>query len=329
MSHKMRAVTLPRFGAADVLTQALVDKPSVNDGDIRIRVVAAGVNRPDVFQRMGLYAPPPDASPLPGLEVAGVVDAVSDLETRWAVGDEVCALTNGGGYAEYVCVPSTQVLPVPAGLDFIQAAALPETLFTVWSNVFERGQLKPEERLLVHGGSSGIGTTAIQVAHALGSIVYVTAGSDEKCRACINLGAIEAINYKTTDFEERLKILTQGHGVDVILDMVGGDYVQKNLAIAAVDGRVISIAFLRGSKTTLDLMPIMKKRLTLSGSTLRPQSRKAKAALASTLEHTVWPLIEAGAVRPEIAATFKLENATRAHELMESSAHIGKIVLIV
>lgn len=329
----MRAITIPEYGQAGVLTMSEVELPTLRDGEVRIRVIAAGVNRPDVFQRMGLYQPPPDASALPGLEVAGVIESISERTPAgqahtWKVGDPVCALVNGGGYAEYVSVPAGQCLPVPDGLSFVEAAALPETFFTVWSNVYDRAQLKAGESLLVHGGSSGIGTTAIQIASALGSTVYVTAGTDEKCRACIDLGATAAINYRTSDFEQELKA-TVPQGINVILDMVGGDYVQKNLALAAVDGRLVSIAFLRGSKAEVDLMPVMRKRLTLTGSTLRPQSAEAKAALASALFDTVWPLIGSGQIKPRIAQTFELSEAVEAHRLMESSAHIGKIVLKV
>lgn len=326
-SSTMRCVSISEPGAADVLTTTDVARPELAAGELRIGVEAAGVNRPDVFQRMGLYAPPPGASPIPGLEVAGVVEALAGDVRGWSVGDRVCALVNGGGYAEYVSVPASQCLPVPERLSSIEAAALPETCFTVWSNVYDRAALKPGERLLVHGGSSGIGTTAIQIATALGSEVYVTAGSDDKCRACERLGARRAINYRTQGYVEEIQRLTDGAGVNVVLDMVGGDYVQKNMTVCAPDGRIVNIAFLKGSKTNLDLMPVMLKRLTLTGSTLRPRSTAYKGRVAANLRETVWPLIEQKRFSPVIAATFALSAAADAHRLMESSAHIGKIVL--
>ncbi len=324
----MRCITIPAPGAADVLTLAELPAPQVGADEVLIRVEAAGINRPDVFQRMGLYRPPKGASPLPGLEVAGVVEETGSNVTGWTRGDRICALTNGGGYAEYVSVRASQCLPVPRELSFVEAAALPETCFTVWSNVYDRAGLKPGESLLVHGGSSGIGTTAIQMATALGSKVYTTAGSDDKCRACENLGAI-AINYRTHDFVDEIRSLTDGAGVDVVLDMVGGDYVAKNVSICAVDGRIVNIAFLRGSKVSVDMMPVMLKRLTLSGSTLRPRSAAAKAAIADNLLERVWPLIEDGQLRPVIAATYPLSQVADAHRLMEEGQHIGKIVLTV
>lgn len=316
-------------GSAEVLQLSEMDKPAVRSGELLIRVEAAGVNRPDIFQRMGLYDPPPGASPLLGLEVAGVVESVADNVKDWVPGDRVCALTNGGGYAEYVSVPSSQCLPTPANTSMVEAAALPETCFTVWSNVFERAGLKSGESLLVHGGSSGIGTTAIQIAVALGSEVYTTAGSNDKCRACEDLGARAAFNYHEQDFVSELESLTKGAGVNVVLDMVGGDYVQKNIDVCALDGRIVNIAFLKGSSVTVNLMPVMLKRLSLSGSTLRPRSAARKAAIANSLRDTVWPLIERKEFVPVIAATFPLAQVADAHRLMESSKHVGKIVLSI
>ncbi|PCO06369.1 NAD(P)H-quinone oxidoreductase [Microbulbifer flavimaris] len=323
----MRYIDLPQYGEADVMRVAEMDAPQPGDGEVLIRVGAAGVNRPDIVQRQGLYPPPPGASPILGLEVAGEVAALGDGVERWRVGDMVCALTNGGGYAEYVAVPASQCLPVPDGLSMAEAAALPETLFTVWSNVFDRAQLRAGEVLLVHGGSSGIGTTAIQLASNLGARVFATAGSDEKCTACEALGAERAINYRKQDFVDVIAEATDGHGADVILDMVGGDYVERNIRVAAKDGRIVNIAFLQGAKVQVNMLPVMVKRLTLTGSTLRPQPPEVKAAIARALEETVWPLIEAGKLRPQIAATFSIEDVPAAHRLMESSNHIGKIVL--
>ena len=323
----MRCISMTSTGSADVLTVAEVDMPLLNAGEILIRVAAAGVNRPDVFQRMGLYNPPPGASPLLGLEVAGLVEAVADDVTGWQVGDRICALTNGGGYAQFVSVAASQCLSVPESLTLEEAAALPETCFTVWSNVFDRAALKPGESFLVHGGSSGIGTTAIQMAAALGATVYTTAGSDEKCQACEKLGATLAINYHQQDFVTDITAATEGRGVDVILDMVGGDYLAKNISVAALDGRIVNIAYLLGSEVTANMMPVMLKRLTLTGSTLRPQSVESKAAIAKNLRAKIWPLIEEGKIKPVIAATYPLAQAADAHRLMESSKHIGKIVL--
>ena len=294
-----------------------------------IRVHADGVNRPDVMQRQGLYAPPPGASPILGLEVSGEVVATGNAVSAWSVSDRVCALTNGGGYAEYVAVPAGQCLPVPAGLPVEEAAALPETFFTVWANVFDRAGLKPGERFLVHGGGSGIGTAAIQLAKSLGSKVFTTAGSTEKCAACQRLGADVAINYTEQDYVEVLKEATDGQGVDVILDMVGGDYVARNLELAAMDGRIASISFLRGSQVEIDMMQILRKRLTVTGSTLRPRSAEAKAAIAEKLRTQIWPLIESGEIKPLIAARFPLADVVESHKLMESSKHIGKIILTV
>ena len=326
---EMRAIEIGEPGPPESLRLATAQVPEPGAGDLLIRVHAAGVNRPDVAQRQGLYPPPPGASPLPGLEVAGVVASCGDGVDAFSVGDRVCSLTNGGGYAEYVAAPAGQTLPVPSALSDVEAAALPETFFTVWTNVFERGRLQPGESLLVHGGSSGIGTTAIQMAKALGSRVFVTAGSAEKCRACEALGADVAVNYREQDFVEVLKEATDGHGVDVILDMVGGDYVQRNVQVAALEGRIVLIATLGGPRAEVDFRRVYMNRLTITGSTLRPQSAESKARIASALRERVWPLIEAGEIRPVIHEVFPLAQAADAHALMESSAHIGKIMLQV
>lgn len=324
----MKAVAIREPGGPGVLELQEIETPVPGHGEILIRVEAAGINRPDTFQRMGLYPPPPGAPDTPGLEVAGEVAATGAGVTRWKTGDRVCALVGGGGYAEYCLAHEAHALPVPKGLSAAEAAALPETFFTVWTNVFERGALKPGETFLVHGGTSGIGTTAIQLAVAFGARVIATAGSREKCAACEKLGA-EAINYRDSDFVAAVKELTDGRGVDVILDMVGGDYIQKNIQSAAADGRIVSIAFLNGSAAEVNFMPVMLKRLTLTGSTLRPRSIEEKAALARTLEAKVWPLIEAGRVKPMIDRVFPLAEAAKAHALMEESSHIGKIALTV
>ena len=316
-------------GPPEVLRPVRRPVPRPGPGEILIKVAAAGVNRPDVFQRKGGYPPPPGASDLPGLEVAGTVAELGPEAAGFAVGDAVCALLAGGGYAEYAVAPVPQVLRVPHGFSMAEAAALPETFFTVWTNVFERGRLAPGETMLVHGGSSGIGTTAIQLAKAFGATVFATAGSPEKCEACIGLGADKAINYKAEDFVAAVLEATGGRGVDLVLDMVGGDYIARDVACMAVEGRHVSIAFLGGSKVTLDMRPVMTKRLTLTGSTLRPRSVAQKGEIAKALKEKVWPLLEAGKVRPPIYATFPLAGAAQAHALMESSAHVGKIVLVV
>ncbi len=321
----MRVIEITHPGGPEVLQLRERPIPTPGPGEVLIKVAASGVNRPDVFQRMGNYPPPPGASDLPGMEVAGVI-----VEGERA-GEEVCALLSGGGYAEYAVAPAGQCLPVPKGLSLIEAAAIPETFFTVWSNVFERGRLGrgeggPRETLLVQGGTSGIGVTAIQLAHALGHPVFATAGSDEKCRACESLGA-RAINYKTEDFVERVLAFTEGRGADVILDMVAGDYVARELNALAEDGRLVVIATLGGANATLNLSKLMRRRQTVTGSTLRPRSVAFKSALAQRLYSAVWPLIESGKVRPLLHQVFPAEEAAAAHALMESSAHIGKIVL--
>lgn len=302
-------------------------KPSPGAGEVLIQVAAAGVNRPDVAQRKGLYPPPPGASDIPGLEIAGKITALGAGVTTFAVGDEVCALVTGGGYAEFCVAPAVQCLPVPRGLTLTEAASLPENYFTVWSNVFDRGRLARGESLLVQGGSSGIGVCAIQLGSALGARVFATAGSPEKCESCERLGAERAINYRTEDFVEAVMSATNGRGVDVILDMVGGEYVPREIASLADDGRLVMIAMMDGPKTNVDLRAIMGKRLTLTGSTLRVRSPEFKGAIALSLREQVWPLLANGSVKPVVFATFPLERASDAHRLMESSAHTGKIML--
>jgi len=324
----MKVVEILTPGPPEVLVLADRPKPSPGAGDVLIKVAAAGVNRPDVMQRMGHYPPPPGVTDIPGLEVAGVVDAIGADVRDWRVGDRMCALVAGGGYAEYCVAPAPQCLPVPTGMDFVHAAAIPETFFTVWTNVFERGRLTPGESLLVHGGSSGIGTTAIQLARALGSRVFATAGSAGKCAACEKLGAARGINYRDEDFVAVVKQLTDGRGVDVVLDMVGGDYFPRNMDALAMDGRLVSIAVLSGVKATINILTMMQKRLTLTGSTLRVRPVAEKGAIAAGLRQHVWPLLESGAVTPVIHATFPLGDAAGAHRVMESGAHIGKLVLI-
>jgi len=325
----MNAVEIAKPGGPEVLVPTTRPVPRPGVGEILVKVAAAGVNRPDVLQRQGGYAPPKGASDLPGLEVAGEVVATGPGTQTFKEGDKVCALVSGGGYAGYCVVPAPQALPVPSGLTKVEAAAVPETFFTVWTNVFERGRLAGGESLLVHGGSSGIGTTAIQLAAARGARVFATAGTDEKCRACEALGAERGINYKTEDFAAVVLEATGGRGVDVILDMVAGSYVERNLKAAAVEGRIVVIAFLGGSKVALDLGPLMMKRVHLTGSTLRPRTVEQKGAIARALYREVWPLLESGRVKPVIDRTFPLAQAAEAHRLMESSAHVGKIVLTV
>ena len=321
-----RVVRIATHGGPEVLTPDVADVPKAGYGEVLIKVAYAGVNRPDALQRAGLYNPPKGASPLPGLECAGEIVAIGDGVAAWAVGDLVCALLPGGGYAEYAVTPAAHCLPVPDGLSLKQAACLPETFFTVWSNVFQRGGLQAGERFLVHGGSSGIGTTAIQLAKAFGARVFATAGSDAKCAACVALGAEETINYRNADFVEVIR----GHGgADVILDMVGGSYMQRNLKALADDGRLVQIAFLQGMKAELNMVQLMTRRLTMTGSTLRPQSDIAKARIGAALREHVWPLLSAGKIAPVMDQEFTLEAAAAAHTRMESSAHIGKIVLRV
>jgi putative PIG3 family NAD(P)H quinone oxidoreductase len=325
----MTAIEIARFGGPEVLVAATRPVPAPAAGEALVAVEAAGVNRPDVLQRQGAYAPPPGSSDIPGLEVAGRIVALGEGVRDWRVGDAVTALVAGGGYAEYCPVPAPQCLPLPKGYDMVRGAAIPETFFTVWTNVFERAALKAGESFLVHGGSSGIGTTAIQLARAFGARVFATAGGPEKCAACEKLGAERAIDYRREDFTEVIAEVTGKRGVDVILDMVGGGYVARNLQILATEGRLVQIAFLTGSKVEINLLPLMLKRQTLTGSTLRPRSVKEKGAIAAALRAQVWPLLEAGKVAPVIHATFPLAKAADAHRLMESGAHIGKIVLVV
>lgn len=328
--YNMQVIAITNPGAPDVLRLADADTPTAGAGEVLIRVHASGVNRPDVLQRKGAYPPPAGASPIPGLEVAGVV-ASGDTEAMAAaglkVGDAVCALVAGGGYASWCVAPVVQCLPVPKGLSMVEAAALPETFFTVWSNVFDWAGLLAGETVLIQGGSSGIGVTAIQLAKAMGAHVLVTAGSDEKCQACLDLGADHAINYKTSDFAERVLALTQGRGVDVILDMVAGSYVAREVGCLAEDGRLVIIAVQGGIDASFDASLVLRKRLKITGSTLRPRPVAFKAAIAAQLKATVWPLLEAGSVRVQIFKTFAAADAAQAHALMESNAHIGKIML--
>ena len=325
----MTAIEIAEFGGPEVLRPVERPVPSPEAGEILIAVAAAGINRPDVVQRLGLYPPPPGASDLPGLEVAGTVAAIGEGVSQWKEGDGVCALIAGGGYAEYAVAPVPQVLPVPGGLDMIQAAGIPETFFTVWANIFDRGHLTAGESILIHGGSSGIGTTAIQLARAFGATAYVTVGSAEKAAFCEELGAAKAINYREQDFVEEIKALTGGTGIDVILDMIGGDYLPRNIRILRPDGRLLQIALMGGAKGELDLGRVMTRRLTVTGSTLRPRSVDTKGAIAAALHEHVWPLFEGGKIRPVIHQSFPLAEASKAHELMESSSHIGKIILTV
>lgn len=323
----MRAIHIETPGAPEVLEVKSIDTPMPGEGQVLIRVAAAGVNRPDVVQRLGLYPPPPGAPDTLGLEIAGTVVALGGKVSTAALGDKVAALVSGGGYAEYCVADVPLLLPVPEGFSFIEAAALPETFFTVWTNVFDRGSLKAGESVLIHGGSSGIGTTAIQIAKHRGATVFATAGSRQKCLSCEELGAKRAINYKEDDFVDVIQQETGGKGVDVILDMVGGDYIERNIAALALNGRLVNIAFLGGSKAEVNFLPVMLKRLTLTGSTLRPRSVSEKAEIAESLKREVWPLLNTGAIKPVIDSTFPLAEARAAHELMEASTHIGKIVL--
>jgi len=325
----MHCVEISTPGPPEVLKLVERPDPVAGRGEVLIRVAAAGVNRPDVMQRRGLYPPPPGASDLPGLEVAGIVESLGEGVTEWRVGDRVCALVSGGGYATLCVAPAPQCLPVPAGMDLVTAAAIPETFFTVWTNVFDRGRLRSGETALFHGGSSGIGTTAIQLASARGARVLATAGSDEKCRACERLGAERAINYRTEDFVDVVKQLTKGRGVDLILDIVGGDYIPRDLASLALEGRLVVIGFMGGDTATIDFRRVLGRRLTITGSTLRPRSVAEKGEIAAALRKEVWPLLENGKVKPLIYRTFPLGVAAAAHRLMESSEHVGKIVLTV
>lgn len=329
LPQTMTAVVIDGKGGPEVLVPKEVPVPQPGDGQILVKVAAAGVNRPDVQQRLGSYPPPPGHSPLPGLEVAGEVVALGANVARWRVGDKVCALVNGGGYAPYCIAEDVQALPVPAGLSMVEAAGLPETIFTVWNNVFDRGRLGPGEWFLVHGGTSGIGTCAIQMAKGFGARVIATAGSAEKVASCKSLGADVAIDYRTQDFVKEIKAATGGHGVDVILDMVGGEYTERNIVAAAEDGRIVQIASLGGAEAKINVARLMVKRVTLTGSTLRPRSRDVKGRWARDIEQRVWPLVEAGRIKVVIDSTFPLAQAADAHRRMETSQHIGKIVLVV
>ena len=327
LPETMAVIEIGEPGGPEALVPTMRPVPQPGPGEVLVRVAAAGVNRPDVMQRRGLYPPPPGASDLPGLEISGTVVALGEGVTRWRRGDRVCALLAGGGYAEYAAAPEGQCLPVPEGVSLEDAASLPETYFTVWSNLFERGYAAPGETVLVHGGTSGIGTTAIQLCRAFGLNVIVTCGSDEKCRIAEEIGANAAINYRTEDFAERVLQLTDGRGVDVVLDMIGGDYVPRNLSVLANDGRHVSIAIQRGNRVEIKLFDIMTRRLVLTGSTLRARSVAFKAALAQSLEREVWPLFAEGKLKPVIDSRFSLRDAAKAHARMEESAHVGKIVL--
>jgi NADPH2:quinone reductase len=324
----MKAIIITHPGGPEVLQITERPIPTYSADEVQVKVSAAGINRPDVSQRKGHYPPPAWTSPdIPGLEIAGTVVETGADVTRWKTGDKICALVTGGGYAEYCNVPEGQCLPMPGNLNFIEAASLPETFFTVWSNVFDRGHLKTGETLLVHGGSSGIGVAAIQIAKALGGTVYVTAGTNEKCRFCEDLGATKAINYNSENFTEVVRQVTSGKGVDVILDMVGGDYVQNNIRSLANDGRLVLINMMMGTNVQVDLSQVMTKRLTITGSTLRSRDTAFKSAIARNLEKTIWPLLASGKIKPVIFKAFPAEEAADAHRLMESSEHIGKIVL--
>jgi NADPH2:quinone reductase len=329
LPSRMTAIAIRAPGGPEVLVPEERPVPTPGNGEILVKVAAAGVNRPDVMQRKGLYPPPPGAPDIPGLEIAGTVAAVGTGVQRWKEGDAITALVAGGGYAEYCLAHESHALPVPSGLSMAEAAAIPETFFTVWSNVFDRGGLKSGETILIHGGTSGIGTTAIQLAKALGATAITTAGSDEKCEACRKLGAVHAINYKTQDFVAETKRATGGKGANVILDIVGGEYIERNYEAASIDGRVLQIAFQGSSKATVDFRRLMLKRLHHTGSTLRARPIPEKAAIAQSVEANVWPLIAAGKVKPVLYRTFPLKEAAAAHALMESSQHIGKIVLTV
>ncbi len=329
LSATITAIEISEPGKPEVLKPASRPMPLPGMGEVLIEVKAAGVNRPDIQQRLGQYDPPPGASDIPGLEIAGTIVQVGLGVPHLNVGDEVCALVAGGGYATYCVAPAPQTLPVPKGLTMVEAAAIPETFFTVWTNVFERARFQPGESILIHGGSSGIGTTAIQLCRALGAHqIFATAGSVEKCRACEELGATRGIDYKIMDFLKVVREMTGGRGVDVVLDMVGGDYVQKNLSALAMEGRLVNVAYLKGPKVEVNLAPIMTKRLTVTGSTLRPRTVDQKGSIAAALRRVVWPLLEKKTVKPVIYRTFPLAEAAAAHRLMETSEHIGTIVLV-
>ena len=323
----MKAIEITKPGGPEVLVAVDRPRPAIGADEVLINVAAAGVNRPDVMQRQGRYTPPPGAPDIPGLEVAGEIVEVGASVRDWRVGDRVCALVAGGGYAEYCAAPAPQCLPIPRGMDLVHAGAVPETTFTVWTNVFERGRLVRGESILIHGGSSGIGTTAIQLARAFGARVFATAGTAEKCAACEELGAERAFNYRDEDFVAAARLATEGRGVDLILDMVGGDYLQRNIETLAMDGRLVQIGQLSGPKSQINTTPVLQRRLTITGSTLRPRSVAQKAAIARAVHEHVWPLFESGAVKVVVHATFPLADAAEAHRVMESSVHTGKLVL--
>ena len=325
----MRVIEVAEPGGPEVLVIGERPTPAAGAGEVLIKVAAAGVNRPDVMQRLGKYPPPPGAPDTIGLEVAGTIVEVANDVREWRAGDQVCALVAGGGYAEYCVAPAPQCLPIPKGMDVVKAAAIPETFFTVWTNVFERGRLASGESILIHGGSSGIGTTAIQLARARGARVFATAGSAEKCRACEGLGAERCINYRDEDFVSVVRASTTDRGVDVVLDMVGGEYLARNVSALATDGRLVEIATQHGSKAEINIVAIMQRRLTVTGSTLRPRSVAEKGAIATALRTHVWPLLESGRVAPVVHATFPLADAAAAHRMLGSSAHVGKLVLVV
>jgi putative PIG3 family NAD(P)H quinone oxidoreductase len=329
LPETMTAIEIAEPGGPEVLVPATRRIVRPGPREVLVKVAAAGVNRPDILQRQGAYPPPEGVTDIPGLEVAGTIVAVGEGVDEWQAGHEVCALVAGGGYAEYCVVPAPQCLPIPVAIDMVQAASLPETFFTVWANLIDRALLKPREVVLVHGGASGVGTAAIQIARLFEARVFVTAGTAEKCRVCEKLGAERAINYRNEDFVEVVKSLTEGKGADVILDMVGGDYIQRNINLLAHDGRLVYIAFMRGAKAEVNFLPVMLRRLTITGATLRPRPVEEKGAIAKALRKTVWPQIENGRVKPVIHATFPLARAAEAHRLMESGTHTGKVVLVV
>lgn len=329
LPRTMSAVEISAFGDPDVLRVVERAVPRPGPGEVLVRVEAAGVNRPDVMQRMGKYPPPPGASDLPGLEVAGTIAACGEGVTRWKAGDRVCSLVAGGGYAEYCAVPAPQCLPIPDGMSGVAAAAVPETFFTVWTNLFQRAHMREGECVLVHGGTSGIGTTAIQLAKAFGATVYATAGSDEKCDACRRLGAGLAVNYRTADFVAAVRSATGGRGVNVVLDIIGGDYLARNISCLALHGRLVQIGLIGGARAQIDLRPVLQNRLTITGSTLRVRTVEEKGAIARELEEKVWPLLASGKIAPVVHRTFRLQDAADAHRLIEAGTHIGKIVLTV
>lgn len=329
MTKFITAIEITKFGNPDVLKPRQISLPQIKDNELLVKVAAAGVNRPDIMQRTGMYPAPKGASEIPGLEISGEIVEMGPDVSGWAVGDRICALVAGGGYAEYCSVPAIQCLPIPEGLSMVEAASLPETYFTVWSNVFDRGALKEGETFMVHGGTSGIGTTAIQMAKAFGATVITTSGSDEKAAFCTDLGADLSINYKTQDFAEEVKKFTGGKGVNVLLDMVAGDYMKRNFMVMAVEGRIVMIAVLRGPKIKANILPIMLKRLTFTGSTLRARETVFKADIAQNLHAKIWPLIEQGKIKPVISKVFALKDAAKAHKFLESGKNMGKIVLKV